>query len=158
MTTPSAGNGQWWVILEASSGPPISSGFIVVQGTAAAIHQKYGTGPQVNGPYATRAEAEAAGQKLSQPFGPQPPTGLPGGTPNPFAFLAALGWIQEIGHWAGILVSAVTDVHTWISVGWLGLGFWMLVIGILLWLRIPQRAAKAAKEAGAVAAKAAVAA
>lgn len=154
-TGSSVSTAQWWVILEASAGPPIQSGFIVVQGTAAAIHQKYGTGAQVNGPYATRAEAEAAGQKLSQPFGPQPPTGLPGGIPNPFGFLAALGWIQEIGHWVGLAVSAVTDIHMWISLGWLTLGFWMLVIGILLWLKIPQRAARAAKDAAAAAAVAA---
>jgi hypothetical protein len=149
------GTGDWWVILEASSGPPISSGFIVVQGTATAIHAKYGTGPQVMGPYPTKAAAEAAGQNVSQPFGPQPPTGLPGGIPNPFGFLAALGWIQEIGHWVGLAVSAVTDIHMWISVGWIGLGFWMLVIGILLWLKVPQRAARAARDVAAAAAVAA---
>lgn len=156
--TPATSSGDWWVILEASSGPPISSGFIVVQGTAAAIHAKYGTGPQVMGPYPTRAAAEAAGNQASQPFGPQPPTGFPGGIPNPFGFLAALGWIQEIGHWVGLAVSYVTDIHMWISLGWLALGFWMLVIGILLWLKIPQRAARAAKEVGETAAAAAVAA
>lgn len=153
--TPATGGAPWWVILEASSGPPISSGFIVVQGTADAIHQKYGTGAQVNGPYPTKAAAEAAGQKLSQPFGPQPPTGLPTGIPNPFGFLAALGWIQEIGHWVGLAVAAITDIHMWISLGWLALGFWMLVVGILLWLKIPQRAARAAKDAAAAAAVAA---
>jgi hypothetical protein len=154
MTTPT-GTGDWWVILEAQAGPPIQSGFIVVQGTAAEIHAKYGTGSQVMGPYPTRAAAEAAGNQVSQPFGPQPPTGLPGGIPNPFGFLAALGWIQEIGHWVGIVVAAVTDLHTWISVGWGLLGFWMLVIGILLWLKIPQRTAKLAKDAAAAAAVAA---
>jgi hypothetical protein len=151
MTTP-AGPGDWWVILEAQAGPPIQSGFIVVQGTAAAIHAKYGTGPQVMGPYPTRAAAQAAGQSVSQPFGPQPPTGLPGGIPNPFGFLAALGWIQEIGHWAGILVSALTDVHTYISVGWLLLGFVLVVTGFIWWQRENIAKLGGAVAAGAVAA------
>ena len=162
VTTP--GGAAWWAILEASGGPPLQAGYITVQGTAAQIHAKYGTGADVLGPFATQPEAAAAGKAASAPttgpggpgLHPQAPTGLPGGIPNPFGFLAALGWIQEIGHWVGIVVAAVTDLHTWISIGWLTLGFWMLLIGILLWLRIPQRVAKAAKSAGEAAGAAAV--
>lgn len=143
----SAAKGQWWVVQNPSGargGPPV---YIAVQAATPPPNE-------VAGPYATEAEARAKILELENQttFPPAP------SIPNPFGFLAALGWIQEIGHWVGLAVSAVTDIHMWISLGWLALGFWMLVIGILLWLKIPQRAARAAKDVGAAAAGAAVAA
>lgn len=153
MTTPGAakattpGTGQWWVTEHA--GPHGVDSFSVVQSTA----QPTGVAV-VAGPFPTQAQAQTAMLALEQGSGN--PSGGPS-IPNPFSFLAALGWIQEIGHWVGIVVAAATDLHTYISIGWLLLGFWMLVIGILLWLRIPQRVAKAAGDAGAAAAKVAVA-
>lgn len=148
MTTPASG-GQWWVIA-ADVPHPGQPPFNAIQ--SATRPADTAVTHVAAGPFATKADAEnwINGQLNNLP-------GLPS-IPNPFGFLAALGWIQEIGHWFGIAVSAVTDVHMWISVGWLALGFWMLVIGILLWLKIPQRVASAAKDAGAAAAGAAVAA
>lgn len=138
---------QWWVVQNPSGargGPPV---YIAVQAATSPPNE-------VAGPFPTEA---AARQKIldleNQNTFPAAPS-----IPNPFGFLAALGWIQEIGHWVGLAVSAVTDIHMWISVGWLVLGFWMLVVGILLWLKIPQRAARAAREVGQTAAAAAVAA
>ena len=150
MTTPGASSissttkGQWWVVQDPSGargGPPV---YRAVQATASPPNE-------VAGPFATEAEARQKILDLENQgqFPPAP------SIPNPFGFLAALGWIQEIGHWVGLAVAAVTDVHMWISLGWLSLGFWMLLIGILLWLKIPQRAARAAKDAAAAAAVAA---
>lgn len=142
-----AAKSQWWVTQTPSGargGPPV---YRAVQSATSPPNE-------VAGPFATEAEARAEILKLENQgqFPPAP------SIPNPFGFLAALGWIQEIGHWVGLAVSAVTDIHMWISVGWLALGFWMLVVGILLWLKVPQRAARAAKEAATAAAGAAVAA
>lgn len=143
MTTPAAASssGQWWVVSRASGargGPPQ---LIAVQSSSPPPGE-------IGGPFPTQAAAQQfILQQENQSTFPA--------VPNPFGFLAALGWIQEIGHWLGILISAATDLHTYISLGWLTLGFWMLVIGLLLWLRIPQRAARAARDAGAAAAVAA---
>jgi hypothetical protein len=147
MTNGATAAGQWWVIQRATGargGPPQ---YIAQQATSPPPGE-------VAGPFKTESEARQwILNAQSQTTFPAAPS-----IPNPFGFLAALGWIQEIGHWAGIVVAAVTDIHTYISVGWLALGFWMLVIGILLWLKIPQRAAGAAREAGEAAGAAAVAA
>lgn len=51
--------------------------------------------------------------------------------PNPLAFLA---WIQDIGHWVATAVAYVTDGAMWRSLGWLALGFIMLLSGVLLWI------------------------
>lgn len=55
--------------------------------------------------------------------------------PNP---LAALG---EIAHWAGVIVTAITDVHLYISLGWLFLGITLIWLGVALWLKVPQKVA-----------------
>lgn len=65
MTTPGAGfpvvgpSGEvlWWVIPEGSS-TNLAGSFVVVSGSAAAIHAKYGSVAQ--GPFSTKAEAQAA--------------------------------------------------------------------------------------------------
>lgn len=78
------------------------------------------------GPFTTDKAAQAwvtAHTKLPFPF-PH--------FPNPFGFLA---WIQDIGHWVGILVANITDIHMWISLGWLLLGGFLAVIGLWLWVR-----------------------
>jgi len=148
VTTPAASStAQWWVTQEPSGargGPPVYR----------AVQSATSPPGEVAGPFPTEAAARQEILKLENQttFPPAP------SIPNPFGFLAALGWIQEIGHWFGLAVAAVTDVHMWISLGWLALGFWMLVIGILLWLKVPQRAAAAAKDVGEAAAGAAVAA
>ena len=38
-------------------------------------------------------------------------------------------------------MESVTDIHMWISTGWLIMGFWLVVLGIALWLKIPQKIA-----------------
>lgn len=155
MTTPAApgsssssstAKGQWWV-MEASV-PSHGPQFNAIE--SATRPKDTAVSHVAAGPFATQADAQNWISQQSNPIGNLVPS-----IPNPFGFLAALGWIQEIGHWVGIAVAAVTDLHTWISIGWLALGFWMLVIGILLWLKIPQRAARAAKEAATAAAVAA---
>jgi len=47
--------------------------------------------------------------------------------------------------------SAVTDGKMWRSVWWIVLGAWLLFSGLLLWLKIPQRAAGLAGKAAEVA-------
>lgn len=87
----------------------------------------------ISGPFKT--QAEAAAYIKSHPHGPPSESStnikLPT-VPNPFAFL---GWLQGVQHWLGIFVAAITDVHTWISVGWALLGLIFLVTGLIIWLR-----------------------
>ena len=129
MTTPSGppAQGQWWV-MEASAPGRGSPQFQAVQSPTRP--KDTAVSHVAAGPFATQADAEKWISNAEGGFGIPTPS-----IPNPFGFLAALGWIQEIGHWAGILVSVITDLHTYISLGWLMLGFILLIIGILMWLR-----------------------
>jgi hypothetical protein len=43
--------------------------------------------------------------------------------------------LSETGHWLGVFVSSITDVHMWISMGWLILGAILLFAGIYLLIR-----------------------
>lgn len=45
--------------------------------------------------------------------------------------------LAEIGHYIGELVSHLTDVHMWISIGWIALGFFLLVLALAVLLRKP---------------------
>lgn len=123
----------WWIILTASATG--GSGFMVVQGSQAEIDRKYGGPPVVRGPFSTQADAEKSAKGAvgsgSNSISEQGP--VAGGNP-----LDALG---EIAHWAGVIITNLTDVHMWISLGWMALGLILITMGILLWLKVPQRAA-----------------
>ena|SRR5215471_2793484 len=83
------------------------------------------------GPFGTQVEAQkAAGQQTDQIAAAT----QAGSLPNPFA---ALG---EIAHWAGVIITAITDIHMWISLGWIFLGVGLVLLGLMLWLRIPVAA------------------
>jgi hypothetical protein len=58
--------------------------------------------------------------------------------------------LSTLGHWAAVLVSNLTDVHLWISLGWLLLGAALIFTGVMLWLKVPQRAAAVAPPAAAL--------
>ena len=47
------------------------------------------------------------------------------------------------GVWGAItgFIVAITDWHLWASLGWLLLGVALIVTGVTLWLKLPQRAA-----------------
>ena len=96
-----------------------------------------------SGPYKTQAEADAAAAKLRS--APVPGTPVPG-IPNPFS------WIGAVSHWVGDFVLSVTDVHMWISVGWILLGAMLVIWGLLLWLKVPQTILAEAPRAAAAAA------
>jgi hypothetical protein len=138
MTTPGSQfpvlGDAWWIILTASSNA--GSGYMIVQGTQAEIDKKYGGPPTVRGPYNTKADAEKAAQSaVGSGSGNISTQGPPGSStlPNP---LAALG---EIAHWAGVIVTHLTDLSMWISLGWIALGLVLLAVGITVWLKLPQK-------------------
>lgn len=58
-------------------------------------------------------------------------TGQTGSLPNP---LAALGSLEAF-------YKVITDGKLWRSLGWLWLGIVLIIVGIAMWLRIPQRGA-----------------
>lgn len=64
---------------------------------------------------------------------------------------AALSDLNKLGATFGAFFTDVTDVHMWASLGWLALGFFMLVFGILLWLRVPQKVAQVGTSVGSAA-------
>jgi hypothetical protein len=43
--------------------------------------------------------------------------------------------LSEVGHWIGVFVTNITDMHMWISLGWLALGLLLFVVGIVWLLR-----------------------
>lgn len=87
----------------------------------------------ISGPFHTQAEALAFIKSHPHGPGPESSTNINIPTiPNPFAFL---GWLQGIQHWFGIIVAAITDIHTWISLGWGLLGLTFLIVGLVIWLR-----------------------
>jgi hypothetical protein len=80
-------------------------------------------------------------------------TGIPGSGGTALSGLGGLfGGLTEIGHFFGVLVSNLTDVHMWISLGWLLLGALLVFWGILLWLKVPQKSAGLAVAAAPAAA------
>lgn len=80
-------------------------------------------------------------------------TGIPGSGGTALSGLGGLfGGLSEVGHFFGVLVANLTDVHMWISLGWLLLGAILVFWGILLWLKVPQRAAEVAVTAAPAAA------
>ena len=107
------GGGNWWVVQDKAGGRG-SGAYIVRQSAGQPVDA-------VAGPFATQAEAQAW-------VSAHEPHGLPP-LPNPLA------WLQDIGHWTGILVASLTDVHMWISLGWGWLGFLLLMLGAYLWIR-----------------------
>lgn len=82
----------------------------------------------VDGPYQTFAEAQAKADSIRK--GVQIP-----------ALANPLGYLGEIGHFFGLLVSHLTDVHMWISLAWLALGIVLFIEGLLLLLKVPQAVA-----------------
>lgn len=134
MTSPGASKERFWVtkaVIASRGGQPP---FIIKESP---------TSPpdEVAGPFDTRAEAQKwiDAQSLHAPD-------IDISLPNPFS------WVGAISHWIGDAVLHLTDVSMWISIGWILLGAVLMFWGILLWLKIPQRAAGAAAKAAAAAA------
>ena len=121
MTTPAQqGGGQWWV-LDITGPKGGANNYTVVQSPT---RPKTGPAQQVAaGPFPSKQQAQNWITAQGAGAFPTPP--------NPLAFLS---WIQEAGHYAGLLVATLTDVHLYISLGWLVLGFILLVTGIAMWV------------------------
>ena|SRR6478672_7748990 len=94
-----------------------------------------------NGPVAAGASGVThAGQQMKDWLA----HGAASDTKSTLSFGGLFGGLTEVGHFFGVLVSNLTDVHMWISLGWLLLGAGLVFWGILLWLKVPQRAAQVA--------------
>lgn len=117
---------QWWVVgTNPGRGVPVKQ-YQAVQ--AAKRPLDYAAGP-----FATQADAQAW-------ITAHTPQGF--SIPDPFSGITGVAQAAgEFSHWTGLLVAAVTDIHTWISLGWLWLGIVLFVVGVLFWMRAPQRAA-----------------
>jgi hypothetical protein len=118
--TPGSGYPQWGV---GGGQPGSSAGWNIVEATDATEQQTYeGQGYLVW--FSTQAAAQAYISSESSLAGSGNLPSVPG--------LAALGWLQDIGHWLGVAVAALTDKYTWISVGWLLLGLLLVVIALYM--------------------------
>ncbi len=124
-----------WTLSQLESGFAAQVG---LGGVGQGVTQGIGAGAQALGQAETQASAAAGKATI---------------IPNP---LSSLSWLGGISHWLGVAVTDLTDVHMWISFGWVILGLWLMWMGLLLWLRVPQRLASAGMNIGGAAAKAAI--
>jgi len=143
---------SWWALFNNQ----ISANSVVLQAANkdAAIKQYFQqeAGGQVGshaqtavlGPFPTQAEATTAAKTLDR--GRAPGASAASTIPNPFS------WVGAIAHWIGDLVEHLTDVHMWISLGWIALGLLLVALGINLWFKIPQKLFQAGTTAAAAAA------
>jgi hypothetical protein len=115
-TAASGVNGTWWVIFDTRPGQAADR---VVE---SATRPPGKPGELVEGPFPTKAAADAAAAPGKRP------TGNPS-IPNP------LSGIGAVGHWIGAAVEHLTDGAMWRSLGWLALGGILVIAGIYLWFR-----------------------
>lgn len=124
---------QWWVLQKGPGGTGRGGGplYSVVESPTRPTPPAGGA-IVAAGPFPT---AQAAQSWINAQSVPAPPDF---GIPNPFS------WVGAVAHWIGDAVLSITDVHMWISLGWLLLGTLLIVWGFLLLFRVPQRAARTA--------------
>lgn len=76
---------------------------------------------------------------------------------NPFKdIISGLSGVEKVAGVIAAIWSNLTDVHMWASLGWIGVGVAMMFLGILLWLRVPQKVAQVGTSIAGSAAKAAL--
>jgi hypothetical protein len=124
--------GQWWAVPKLQQGGRGDvQTFVPVQATTRPSNA-------IGGPFRTQARAEQ--WIIAHNAAPPPLPHLS----NP------LGFLGEIGHFLGTFVTAVTDIHTWISLGWMALGVVLLILGLIWWNRGTIEAAAGAVAGAAV--------
>jgi hypothetical protein len=113
---------QWWVVIQQHGKGQAISYSVVASATT--------PGNVDSGPYATKAEADAALSNATA-SGANPVSGIAANVsiPNPFS------WVGAIAHWVGDLVGHLTDAAMWKSIGWMTLGIVLVIMGILLWVK-----------------------
>lgn len=134
---------QWFVGASTKPGSGASVPFVVSFPSKADFVRRYGD--PIAGPFATKAQADAWVRAHKGTFGPGTTGGLPGSgddsilpsVPNPFS------WTGAIAHWIGKVALDITDVHMWISLGWILLGIVLMVLGVYLIIRLSEPYAKA---------------
>jgi hypothetical protein len=148
-----AGSNQWWIVVTPNTQ---GNQYKIIQGSAASVQGQYGQYAQ--GPFATRADAQAAAGGALSPgqVASAAGAGLTQGlTPTmvPTGISAGLS-IFDVGHWLGVLVTNLTNIAMWRSLGWLALGALLLILGLALWLKSTDTFQSFAKDAyaGALAA------
>jgi|SRR5271166_2693411 len=131
-----SGGGSWYVVSEQ-----VGTGKVTVTNYLAAQKPFPQNATEVSGPYATRAEANAAAntQKLKAISAPSLPS-LPS-LPNPLAGLSSIG----------DFFGRLTQASTWVRVGEVILGLVLIAIGIARMTHAVPIATKIATKAGAAA-------
>jgi uncharacterized membrane protein len=125
-----ASTDPWWAIASTSYGNPPSWAYF--QGTQAEAEAKaktmveVATTNAVNGPYDTKADAEAAVKSGAI-------TAPSAGNDNPLPGAGAS--FQDVAHALAAFYDKVTDGKMWRSLGWLLLGVILMIAGVALLLR-----------------------
>lgn len=125
-----ASTDPWWAIAETSFGNQPT--WIYFQGTQAEADAKaktvveVSTTNAVNGPYATKADAQAAvkGGQITAPSA---------GNADPAP--AAAATFTDTAHALAAFYDKLTDGKMWRSLGWLALGLVLMIAGVALLLR-----------------------
>lgn len=137
----------WWEVVYSTiagggrSAYVTGHGIEVVQAASAAAAlaqvqaEHHGAEGTVNGPFATRAAAEAQkkADTAAQASGTETGSGGTGTSPNPKTNinidpLAAIGGSLEA------FFTALTDGKMWRSLGWILLGILLMIVGVVLWI------------------------
>lgn len=154
-----AGATSWWIIWapDAPSGEPSYTFFQGAESQADAEALKIVAGSAA-GPYSSQADAQQAvksGSVKKPPSTAQASNdpslaNVPGVGGAVSAAESGLSGIGDIAAAMKSFYTAVTDGKMWRSVAWILLGLLLLVNGILLWLKIPQKAAGVAGRAAVI--------
>jgi hypothetical protein len=78
----------------------------------------------------TQSQADTVAQVIGE--GPGIGQGFFGLSGNVSSAVQQASGLWSVGHWIGELVSHLTDIHMWISIGWLALGLLLLITGIMM--------------------------
>ena len=115
---------QWWTVPKLmATGRGDVQEFIAVQAATKPANA-------IGGPYATQAEAE----KAIIAHNSQPPK-----LPNPLSGIDRAGAVLEAFY------KNLTDGKMWRSLGWIALGIVLIIAGIMMWMKAPQKAAALAR-------------
>lgn len=136
---------QWWIVYELLSirgpNPAGKTAFKIVQADSAdtaknIVEAEGGIPVDTQGPFSTQAEAQAAASKKET----ENKNAAHKAEDKKFPHLPnPLGGVEEVGAVLEAAFRTITDVKFWRSLGWLTIGIGLLILGLAIWMKLPQK-------------------